>query len=542
MFCKYCGKEIADSAKFCAGCGRAQVISQPVQVDTAPKKSNGVLIAMVVVLSVALVLVLGFFLFPRFISQSGDNKKPNSGPQEWENSTGGNGVADNRVLSEGNPYENCILAYADYVLPGSDSSYKCYEDIARLTPEERYIAVQEIYARQGVTFTDANLREYFENRTWYTPGGSFRANSYEQANLDLLEVFEAVENGSWAYSGNPYVRAFSTDRDYANAFSNTRYLTANELMDLSAVQLEVMRNEIFARQGVLFNDEDLRMYFYSKPWYRPTVPSDDFDGSVFNEFESSNVKLIQVYEKRALGVTFSHDNPYRQYYDPRHSYVFSYSDSLYLKGYDVESMTLDQLCIARNEILARHGYTFKDQHLLEYFLQFDWYLPSTPEGDGSQIQYTEVELANVHFLKEMEKAILSVADLSRLDTGLTYKVTADQFSVKLPAYFKTYAKVENKGNAIKCSENLSPIMYEFNDGFMYSFCVSKDEYFTELPSYDYLGILKNDEGDQYYLYAWFATDVRFSEPFKELYRKMDNEYSRIAATVEGAGGYTFYPA
>lgn len=540
MFCKFCGSENADTAKFCVVCGKNQYPDASEQKNEGSKKTNALLIALVVLLSIALLVVLTITLLPKITGQSDEQGKSGLNIRE-DDATGDMIQISEIALSEGNPYEYCYQIHGEYVLPDSDNSYKCYGDIVNLTPEERYIAAQEIYARQGKTFSDRNVQEYFDNRAWYTPGGTFKANAYEQANLDLLEIFEAVEDGSWNYSGNPYIRVFNTNGDYANAYSNTRYLTANELKDLSDVQLTLMRNEIFARRGFVFSDHDLRMYFYSKPWYQPTVAGADFDSSVFNEYEYSNVKLIKIYEKRALGVPFSQDNPYRDYYDSWRDYVFYNSDSVYLNEYDITGMTLDQLCLARNEILARHGYTFKDEHLLEYFLQFDWYLPNTPEGDSSSIKYNEVELANVSFLKEREKVLKTLPDLSKLDTSLTYKVSTEKFSAKLPAYFKTYANIEKDSSGFTCYENLSRTFESYSDGKLFTVYCTKEDY-TFLPAYRYLGTLENADGDKYDLIVEFPTDFRASMETIHLNNKMSEEFKRIEDTITGEGGYTFYPA
>lgn len=44
-------------------------------------------------------------------------------------------------------------------------------------------------------------------------------------------------------------------------------------------------------------DESLRTYFESLEWYQGTVLPEDFDESVFNEYEFANRDLIVEYEK-----------------------------------------------------------------------------------------------------------------------------------------------------------------------------------------------------------------------------------------------------
>jgi tetratricopeptide (TPR) repeat protein len=73
--------------------------------------------------------------------------------------------------------------------------------------------------------------------------------------------------------------------------SNVRYLTPLELQKLSAEQLQIARNEIFARRGRYFKDERLSSYFAKFAWYQPAawdVP--------LNPIEQANVTLIQSLE------------------------------------------------------------------------------------------------------------------------------------------------------------------------------------------------------------------------------------------------------
>ncbi len=598
MFCKICGCQIAETSKFCPCCGNPRnpgtpaVTADPVSfqpIDSAPippsqmrssapipevptpvatenpKKKSAVVPLMIVILilSLALLAVTALLVLPGMgvtlpwtDSKSSEDREAKKSsqitddPEDSDKSADGSAPAQTdppeptspSVLSENNPYSECMQNYAAYIMPDSDSKYLCYQDIARLSAEERQLAAQEIYARQGQTFTDAYVQEYFDNRSWYSAGGSFQANTYEQANLDLLEIYEAVQDGSWKYSGNPYIDVFDTTGEYVMPHSNTRYLTANELKQLSAVQLELMRNEIFARRGFLFADTDLRYYFFTKPWYKPTVYSSDFDSSVFNQFEYSNVKLIKIYEMRERGVAFSSDNPYRQYYSAYRNYIFADSDDTRLQSYQLAGMTADKLCLARNEILARHGYTFKDQHLLEYFLQFDWYLPNTPEGDGSSIQYNEVELNNIDLLLATEKGISSVPDASTLNRTLNYTVSTDCFRITLPAYFKTYGSISVDYSAVSIRENVSASFGDGFGGFLYSFQIAIDESdYNYLPQYTLLGKLTSPNGIVYDVFARFPSDIQFASEVTDLYQAMGSEYSRIAASFQGINGYTFIP-
>jgi hypothetical protein len=78
--------------------------------------------------------------------------------------------------------------------------------------------------------------------------------------------------------------------------SDSRYYSYDELSGLTQQQLLLARNEIYARHGWIFEDEQLKEYFTSCSWYNGTVSSENFDLSVLNEYESANKDLIVKYE------------------------------------------------------------------------------------------------------------------------------------------------------------------------------------------------------------------------------------------------------
>lgn len=70
-----------------------------------------------------------------------------------------------------------------------------------------------------------------------------------------------------------------------------------DLEGLTAQECRIARNELFARRGRLFKDEELQAYFDSCDWYDGWILPEDFDETVFNEYELANRDLIIKYEK-----------------------------------------------------------------------------------------------------------------------------------------------------------------------------------------------------------------------------------------------------
>lgn len=89
-------------------------------------------------------------------------------------------------------------------------------------------------------------------------------------------------------------------------------------------------------------------------------------------------------------------------------YILEGSDTRYISVSDLETLTKEELKIARNEIYARHGRKFEDETLRTYFSQFDWYNPVIEPNDFEESMLNDYEIANrdliVQYEKQQEKA------------------------------------------------------------------------------------------------------------------------------------------
>ncbi len=75
--------------------------------------------------------------------------------------------------------------------------------------------------------------------------------------------------------------------------ASTRYLNDSDLEKKSTKELKIMRNEIFARHGYLFEPGDMKDYFTKQSWYQPK--SADV-GSLLSPIEQANIQRIKEYE------------------------------------------------------------------------------------------------------------------------------------------------------------------------------------------------------------------------------------------------------
>lgn len=84
---------------------------------------------------------------------------------------------------------------------------------------------------------------------------------------------------------------------YILPYSDSEYLDETDLGELSAEECRIARNEIYARYGRRFNDEQLQDYFNACSWYEGKIDPEDFSDEVLNEVEKANLQIITEYEK-----------------------------------------------------------------------------------------------------------------------------------------------------------------------------------------------------------------------------------------------------
>jgi hypothetical protein len=76
-------------------------------------------------------------------------------------------------------------------------------------------------------------------------------------------------------------------------FASSREVTIEELDMLSDFDRKVLRNEILARHGFIFKDEEMKFYFSGQKWYTPKLENVD---NLLSGPEKGNLEIIKVYE------------------------------------------------------------------------------------------------------------------------------------------------------------------------------------------------------------------------------------------------------
>ena len=162
-------------------------------------------------------------------------------------------------------------------------------DFSNPTASMRYVDFPEPVLADEVTVTIETVRE---------------GSKYEDTCISELFFYEYATDPDEAAAAKPRIicdpdavnnQGTQSARTGTYIFpdSNSRYLSASELTDLSNQELRIARNEIFARRGYIFGNKELKNYFESQSWYRASVRASDFDPvKMFNRYEMANVGLI----------------------------------------------------------------------------------------------------------------------------------------------------------------------------------------------------------------------------------------------------------
>ncbi|MEI3337903.1 MAG: YARHG domain-containing protein [Clostridium sp.] len=117
------------------------------------------------------------------------------------------------------------------------------------------------------------------------------------------------------------------DNDYILPDSDKKYLSVEDIKNLSKEELAIARNEIFARHGYVFKMEEYKNYFKSKTWYKEN-PSFSGSESELNEYEKANINLIKSYESNKINVTEDGEINYFKYGNARFGFSIDYPDFL----------------------------------------------------------------------------------------------------------------------------------------------------------------------------------------------------------------------
>ena len=169
-------------------------------------------------------------------------------------------------------------------------------DTEYMKKQKQDVESQEGSQEEKSTEESLNIEEFFDFATDSDKNTNVAANADPDSDTEVSEAEARV----YLIQGNEKSSNRYEKADHLSYTTVTKY-TLQDLSILDSYGLKITRNEIFARHGRMFNDQELQEYFKRQQWYVPQIAANDFDTSCLNEVEKYNVNIISVYEEQLGG-------------------------------------------------------------------------------------------------------------------------------------------------------------------------------------------------------------------------------------------------
>lgn len=169
-----------------------------------------------------------------------------------------------------------------------------------------------------------------------------------------------------------------------------------EISQMTAENLRLLRNEIFARHGYIFKSQELTAYFSKFDWYNPKLTSDQVDNTL-SETDRYNISLIKSLESNKKRNLINWDNELQSYLDliPMIKLPLDFECE---KGFDIPELDYENDLIKKYKpegaTIIGKLYQEKDEAALIYGYPADIFFPLI-----SVIDKSGQELREVRFFK-----------------------------------------------------------------------------------------------------------------------------------------------
>ena len=156
------------------------------------------------------------------------------------------------------------------------------------------------YRTPGDRFTiDSGINSvWWSTKSWYYYGYQTLDELYQTVvtrNSDTYNHEDSVDE-----SVAEYVTEDEEDEDFIVGedgiiFPNSseEVIGSAEIESLTDEELRYAINELYAKHGYIFKDDELKAYYEKYNWYDPSIKSDDFSMDMFNDVEKENVETMQ---------------------------------------------------------------------------------------------------------------------------------------------------------------------------------------------------------------------------------------------------------
>ena len=275
MFCTQCGKEIREGMKFCTNCGTAVKIKAKAATPEAPITPETPEISRTPEIPKTLEI-------PRI------PETPVVAESSGERKTSHIGLI---VL---------IVLLVVLIIAVSFAAFWYLGGKGLILDVIGIYSTEETVGDRDASYIDetkeAGEIEEADEGTQHTSGIESQKSGIDSMVQDAAEDNNAEGAQTW------YLDEFDEEEieeasEYILENSDSQYLTKDDLYGMTADECRLARNELYARHGRKFDDEELQSYFDACGWYQGTIDASDFQESMLNDIEIANRDLIVEYEK-----------------------------------------------------------------------------------------------------------------------------------------------------------------------------------------------------------------------------------------------------
>lgn len=218
-------------------------------------------------------------------------------------------ASDSLFMAEGNAQSVILTQYEGkwYLVSGSGDSYSYNyyfgfgKDNFGLVREALMVENADTSMSYYISGTPVTAEQWnAEEAAWKANKEMYRMNYVSDA-TELLAMYNDAK-AMLSMETSDTTTAAAPEADYVLPNSSQERLTREMLQGLSADELMIARNEIFARHGRKFNTPEIQQHFDSKSWYVPKYTPEEFEAIQYtelSEIEWANIDLINALEAEA---------------------------------------------------------------------------------------------------------------------------------------------------------------------------------------------------------------------------------------------------
>ena len=348
----------------------------------------------------------------------------------------------------------------EYIFPDTDKELLTEEDVKDLPAQLLAYGRYEILAKHGELFESEELKDYFGTQKWYF---GFLAdekevegllNDYEKENLAFLKKQEKAEGeyeldqkdfdyelvekwlaGTYVpgeeeirtggqEAGTEKKEEESSGKKKAGAKKNSGKETekaeteapAAEVKEPKAAETEAPAAEV-AEPKATETEAPAAEVAETKAAETEAPAAEVAETKVAeteaaagaekgSKFEDlSGVDLFDLSSE--IQETETKEKETEAAEDTRSEYIFADADIRYLTQEEVDKLSLQAVCYAKNEIYARHGRKFLSTELQEYFNDKSWYQGTVEAEKFSPSVFNKYESDNIQILVKAEEKLRS---------------------------------------------------------------------------------------------------------------------------------------